>query len=77
MIANIIADIHCRTFQPLTGWRWFLNRYLRIQFKQGRVVYRLPDGSFVCSPNTVPVLTQFLRMQGYECKVQPKLEVAK
>lgn len=77
MIANIIADHFCPAYSPLTGIRYYLNRYLRIPFQRGRVVYRLADGAFVCNPDTVPVLTRYMRAQGYECRVQPKLEVAK
>jgi hypothetical protein len=70
----IIPDPKILVHVPLTGWRGWLNRYLRIPFPRPRVVVQ--DGSLLtCHPDNVPAVTEYLRTCGLSYRVQPR-EVA-
>lgn len=66
---RLIPDPRVPAFDQLTGWRWFLNKFLRIPFARARVVIQTADGAFVCNPATVGVVTTFWRAHGHEVEI--------
>ncbi len=68
-VYKIVPDPRVPAFDRLYGWRWLLNKVLRIPFKRARVVIQTADGAFVCNPETVSVLTTFWRANGHEFEI--------
>lgn len=61
---KFVPDRHCPTWQlSYTGWRkWVVKhlpvaRWVKPNVKE-RVMYRTPDGTFVCSPETYEYLRE-------------------
>jgi hypothetical protein len=62
---KMICDIHCPTWQHrYTGWRkWVMFNVpyahkLNLKYIRERVMYRLPTGKFVVSPETYSFIQQ-------------------
>lgn len=72
----IVPDRNCPTYAPLPGWRGWLNRWLRIPFRRGRVVFSVGN-QLVCSPATAAALAAYLVSVGHTYKIRPNLEVVK
>ena len=52
---KIQADRHCPEFKPLTRWQRFKERWLKIEPKRERLVYKVGD-MLVCAPGTYALI---------------------
>lgn len=56
-------------FTPLSGWRAFLNKWLRIPFKQGRVVIIGHGNRLYTNPTNTQIVRRLLESKGYQVEM--------
>ena len=60
-VIYIQPNPYLRERDPLTGWRAWARRWLRIPFAQGRVVVAMPGNVWVTHPNNVQSVAEACR----------------
>jgi hypothetical protein len=70
---NVVSDVHCPTwtYDRLTGWRWFLWRWMYFPlkwFKRTRHRYFLKcgNGMLVCSPENYALLQKTVTAEDWK-----------
>lgn len=62
---------------PLSGWRYWANKLLRIKFERRSLVYSLPNGDMVCGPGTLKHLRAWLDENNVRYEMVRKFEAVK
>jgi hypothetical protein len=72
---EVYLDPRCMQFAPLTGWRLFLNKWLRINVPRNPLIVHLRPNVYVTNPANAVRVREVLEANNARYLIHPYMEV--